>query len=466
MITVCLYSFLFHLKFVTFYTHHFEFMNFPLSADSYELLNIIGKGVYSKVYEAKCKTNGQKLCIKLVNLEDFPYGVENLQKQTALWSKCHNPNIVGYYGSFLNGSTVWILEEYMDGGSLEDIIKYGYNRGIRDENVCANIISGALKALDYFHKNQQIHRNVKSCNILLNSKGQVKLADFGLATSMIQGGVKKAACLSMFGDACYMSPEILKNGDGYSPKSDIWSLGLTSIEIGTGKMPYEGMKMMESIVNIIDREPPSLPSSFSPAFQDFVHKCLSIAPQRRGSSEELLNHKFIKNATNGVQGTAELVNALPPLGERFKIMFPNDAKKFESIKPSPKSEKTEFTFDLPDESELDQPIIVEKMPEKVGRFNIQRTPSKGLITINPPSSNGSPNSQKGSQPSITIGRRSSTSEDSSTLTKADASKKIRELASEIKVLTSTLDKLESEHNVLTDRLGQIITMVRNLSTAQ
>ena len=429
--------------------------DFPLNPESYELLNIIGKGDYSKVYEAKCKTNGKTLCIKIVNLEEFP--LESLQKTTAFWSKCNDPDIVKYYGSFLNHSSVWILEEFMDAGSLEDIIKYGFSRGIHDENVCANIISGALKGLNYFHKNQQIHRNIKSCNILINSKGESKIADFGLATSMIQGGTKKAACFSMYGDACYMSPEILMNGDGYSPKSDIWSLGLTSIEIATGKMPYEGVKIMQSIVNIMSKEPPSLPDNpeYSPAFQDFVNRCLCLVPEKRATAEELLNHRFIKSARNGAEATAQILKTLPPLSERFKSLYPDDTKRFEQNNAvESKKEKTEFTFDIQDEeSKLDQPIRVDKVPERVGRFNIQRTSSKSMI-------NG-PFSSSNIQPP----KKQSAISQGTSLSKADASKKIRELANEIKTLSSTLDQLETEHDELEDKLSKMISLVQNLSSS-
>ena len=428
--------------------------DFPSNPESYELLNIIGKGDYSKVYQARCKTNGQILCIKIVNLEEFP--LENLSKTTALWSQCKDPDIVQYYGSFLCNSSVWILEEFMDEGSLEDIIKYGFSKGIHDENVCANIISGALKGLDYFHKNQKIHRNIKSCNILINSKGESKIADFGLATSMIQGGTKKAACFSMYGDACYMSPEILMNGDGYSPKSDIWSLGLTSIEIATGKMPYEGVKIMQSIVDIMSKEPPSLPDSagYSQAFQDFVSRCLCVAPEKRASADELLNHKFIKSAKNGPEMTAQILKTLPPLSERFKSLNPDDYKRFEENKNSileNKKEKTQFTFEIhDDDSKLDQPIRVDKVPERVGRFNIQRTSSK----------NASGPFSNQSKP-----RQAPATYQGPSLSKADASKKIRELANEIKTLSSTLDQLETEHDELQSKLNQIISTVQNLSAS-
>lgn len=406
-------------------------MNYPTDASSYELLHQVGGGIYSDVYEAVCKTNGQHVCVKIINLEKFPKPPESILKQTALWSTCNSPYIVQYYGSFYVGANVWIVTEYMDAGSVEDIIKFGYKNGIRNESVCANILFDALKGLDYFHQHQQIHRNVKSCNILLNKKGEAKLADFGLATSLIQGGVKRETCFSMYGDACYMSPEVLENKEGYSEKSDIWSLGLTGIEIATGKMPFEGMKFMESIISIINNKKIDLPEQgFSPAFHDFILKCLEHSQSKRASSKELLNHKFFTtNQKNGLAATAKLLSELPPLPERFNALHVVETPVPDS---NPKPE-TNFNFDFShddDDETYDQPVVSEKIQQgKIGRFN------------------------------VTIKKVDSKSPDQS-----KKSKKLTELNNEIDTLNATISQLEKEHEALISRLGVVRAKINDHQT--
>ncbi|EAY05993.1 STE family protein kinase [Trichomonas vaginalis G3] len=421
-------------------------MSFPLVPEQYEILHQVGRGMYSNVYEAKCLANQQTLCVKIINLEDFPYPLENIQKQTSMWSKSSDPNIVQYYGSFVTGAQVWILTEFMDAGSLEDILKYGYPRGIKDELACANIINGFLKALDYFHRCHQIHRNVKSCNVLLNSKGEAKLSDFGLATSLIQGGVRKQACLSMFGDACYMSPEILKNGEGYTCKSDIWSFGLTVIEIATGKMPYQGMKFMESIVNIMEKEAPELPAEFSAPFRDFVKRCLTMDPQKRATSEELLNHRFLKNADEGLQNTLGIINLLPPLHERYEKSKPGES--LTQQQPQPKVPDVQFDFDEEEAKAAPRrsSIIVTrkardhhkksrfnsvnvtkdvKGQEKVGRFSIHRI------------SNGNKHD------------------------KSNQHKRLNQLTEDFKEVSQDVKNLQEEQDDIQKKIFEIQEMIRN-----
>lgn len=416
-------------------------MTFPLDSESYELIHQVGRGMYSDVYEAKCLANQETVCVKIINLEDFPYPLESLQKQTAMWSRSSDPNIVQYYGSFVSGAQVWILTEFMDAGSLEDIIKYGYKRGIKDELACAHIINGFLKALDYFHKCHQIHRNVKACNVLINSKGDAKLSDFGLATSLIQGGVRKQACLSMFGDACYMSPEILKNGEGYTTKSDVWSLGLTVIEIATGTMPYAGMKFMESIVNIMEKEAPELPAEFSSTFRDFVKRCLVMDPEKRASVEELLGHRFLKNADEGLANTLQMLKMLPPLHERFEQTKP------QQILAQTQNKVPDVQFDFEEEKTSRRASVIiersrrshdktkfnsmsiqhhEKMGEKVGRFNIHR------ISVNKPPEPPNPK------------------------------KDFHQLKKDVKSLTEDIQSIEEDQENMMKKIIQIQEMIRTL----
>ena len=331
-------------------------LNFPTNPNAYTLTEVIGRGTCSRIYKALCKTNSQVIVIKIIELEEYPLSLETITKQTAFWSTAQHPNIVGYYGSFIVGSNLWILSEYMAGGSLFDILKFGYGSGIKDESIIAYIAQQVVTALDYLHENKEIHRDIRSGNILINSHGEVKLSDFGMATSLIQEGRKRSAAISMYGDACYMAPEILTDNKGYTPKTDIWSFGLVIIELVTGKMPYDGMKFMESMLQIISKEPPKLSKEgHSSLLVDFVDRCLKTDPSKRASAAELREHKFLKMSKGPGPVITTILSKLPPLEQRYNLLYgdPKDEIQEEVV---PKKPEFQWTFD-------DQPPP-QKQPEK------------------------------------------------------------------------------------------------------
>ena len=312
----------------------------------YEILSTIGRGTCSKVYKALCKQNNQIISIKIINLEEYPLSLEVIQKQTAFWSCSKHPNILKYYGSFVVGSNIWILSEYMACGSLHDILRFGYGSGIKDEKIVSYIAQQICNALCYFHQNREIHRDIRSGNILVNSRGEIKLSDFGLATSLIQRGKERSAAISMYGEVCYMAPEILKQNEGYTHKTDIWSLGLVLIEIVSGKMPYDGMKFMESMVQIISKDPPKLPKEgHSSALVDFVDQCLKIDPSKRASAEELMEHKFLKLSTGPSPLITTIISQLAPQEQRYAMLYGSLDEEENAAKHD--RETFEFTFNEP-----------------------------------------------------------------------------------------------------------------------
>lgn len=348
---------------------------FPLDHTKYRLVSIIGRGTYSKVYKAICTDNGLTVVVKIIDLEEYPLSLETIMKQTAFWSKCAHKNIVSYFGSFVNGSQLWILTEFMFGGSVSDILKLGYGQGIKDESIVAAIIRSVVRGLRYFHRNKEIHRDVRSGNILISQTGIVKISDFGLATSLIQGGRKKIEAISVYGDACYMAPEILNSDAGYSEKTDIWSLGLTVIELATGKMPYEGKKFMESMVLILSENPPELPKEgYSAAIRDFVSCCLRINPEKRATASELMNHKFLKNAGGNEAIANSIIGQMVSIEERFKLIHGDYSGDLSSLNAKV-SNNIDFSFDFACDKDDDKEV---KGKQK-GRFSIisTKTSSEG-----------------------------------------------------------------------------------------
>ena len=299
---------------------------FPLESSKYKLEKIIGQGATATVYVAKCLTNDVNVAIKLIDLEACPIEIETLRSEIAFWSSCDHPNIVKYYGSFIEKSTLYIVMEYMDIGSVLEIMKFGFHNGIPKEGVIAAILKEVLNALAYFHNNKQIHRDIKSGNILINSKGNIKLADFGIAAKLIERGQSVQARFTVIGTPCFMAPEVVTAGLGYTEKADIWSLGITAIEIATGKVPYSDLHPLEVIIRISNSPPPTLPDRFSSSFRDFVKCALNPDSEQRPTALELLNHSFIKKAANQ-KVLNDLFGSVPPIHEQYELIHSSKHKK-------------------------------------------------------------------------------------------------------------------------------------------
>lgn len=315
-----------------------ESLSFPLDSTKYELHQLIGRGSTATVYSARCLTNNQEVAIKLINLEVCPIEIDSLRAEIAFWSTCDHPNVVKYYGSFVEQSILYIIMEYMNMGSISEIMKFGFRNGIPRENVIAAILRDILQVLDYFHSNNKIHRDIKTGNILVNQKGEIKIGDFGIAANLVERGQRLRARFTVIGTPCYMAPEVIVSQNGYSEKADIWSLGITAIELATGTAPYSDLHPLEVIVRISDSPPPCLPDhngtsesihpssanppiilDFSSSFKEFVRLALQKQPEKRPSAADLLNTKFIKQACSDEE-LSVIFKSIPTIDQQYSIM--------------------------------------------------------------------------------------------------------------------------------------------------
>jgi len=190
--------------------------------------------------------------------------------------------------------------EYMDGGSLQDISDQG---GCTSEKVLSSIAEQVLRGLLILYQNNQVHRDIKPANLLINHKGEVKLADFGVTREIKTEGVAK----TFIGTVSYMSPERITAGK-YSYSSDIWSLGLSLMTVATGKFPYKSSlaSYFDLLDTIVQEEVPSLgpreEQPWSKDFQDFIGAAMEKDPHKRSTAQQLLNHPFITKNNNGHGG--------------------------------------------------------------------------------------------------------------------------------------------------------------------
>lgn len=262
---------------------------------------------------------------------------------------CKHPNVLKVYGSFVNGSKLFIVTPYLAAGSCLDIMKTGFSEGL-DEISIATILKQALEALVYLHKNGHIHRDVKAGNLLMDDQGRVLLADFGVSSSLTENNeVRK----TFVGTPCWMAPEVMEQA-GYDYKADIWSFGITALELATGHAPLARHPPMKVLMMTLANDPPTLDrqnckQKFSRTFKDMIDLCLQKDRHKRPTAEKLLTHPFFKQAKRHDHLVKALLAHVPPLDQRPHKKVPQKQIILAS------AEKP-WNFDTQDEPEAIRPI--------------------------------------------------------------------------------------------------------------
>eukprot|EP00698_Gefionella_okellyi_P015722 TRINITY_DN4453_c0_g1_i1.p1 TRINITY_DN4453_c0_g1~~TRINITY_DN4453_c0_g1_i1.p1 ORF type:complete len:419 (-),score=70.10 TRINITY_DN4453_c0_g1_i1:116-1372(-) len=271
------------------------------SAATIRLLERLEKGSLGAVWKAVDTRTQDILAVKIINLEEAEDCWEDIRREVSVLVQCDNPHVARYYGSFVKDRELWILFEYLAGGSLRELLTS--NGGPLDEAVIAVVMREVLEGLVYLHDQSRVHRDIKAANLLLSASGEVKLAEFGVS-GQLTNSVRRFN--TMVGTPFWMAPEVIKQV-GYDTKADIWSVGITAIELATGAPPYFDQHPMRVLLVIPKCEPPTLDASFSRPFREFVSLCLRMNSADRPTARELLKHKFIKSARRGTAAVADLL---------------------------------------------------------------------------------------------------------------------------------------------------------------
>ena len=287
----------------------------------YKILQKVGQGNYGSVYKIQKIETGEIMAAKICKIESN--NSESFKREINMLRQCDSPYILRYYGSYIKKNIIWIVLEFCEGGSLSDIMRI--SNQFYTEKEIASIIKMVLKGLQFLHAQKKIHRDIKAGNILLTDEGVAKLGDFGVSAQLTNSISKK---ISKIGTPYWMSPEVISQ-KSYDSKCDIWSLGITCIELAEGEPPYSEVRTFLVMKKILNNPPKGLtkPELWSKDFNNFVQKCLIIEPDQRPTATQLLNHEFIKNNDQGKGIIIQRLIKTMPLINKIREELNEEEKK-------------------------------------------------------------------------------------------------------------------------------------------
>lgn len=356
--------------------------------DDYTLGPAIGFGASSIVYQATYQPKGRPgtprqppvpVAFKVLDLDSLPpHSLALLQSETTLMSLSKHPNVLRVRGSWMDGHKLYIAMRLMNKGSAADVMRYGWPGGMEEE-VVRCILRQALQGLNYLHINGFIHRDIKAANLLMDDDGTVLLGDLGVAANLAEDtysptaptkahSISAATAVaerrphnsegegkhvlfdhatapnarpkigkrkSFVGTPCWMAPEIIK-GQQYDSAADIWSFGITALELTQGRPPRSREATQKVLLRTIQEDSPTLDRDngvhkYTRALKDIIDSCLVKDPSKRPTAEQLLQTPFFKNAKKKSYLVNTILKDLPPLAQRQERRATNRHQTMRSI---------------------------------------------------------------------------------------------------------------------------------------
>ncbi|KAK0742290.1 hypothetical protein B0T21DRAFT_409116 [Apiosordaria backusii] len=261
----------------------------------------IGQGASGGVFTGHERGSNRLVAIKQMNLEQQPKK-DLIINEILVMKESSHPNIVNFIDSYLCAGELWVVMEFMEGGSLTDVVTFN----IMTEGQIASVCRETLRGLQHLHSKGVIHRDIKSDNILLSMEGNIKLTDFGFCATINEAQNKRT---TMVGTPYWMAPEVVTRKE-YGRKVDIWSLGIMAIEMIEGEPPYLTESPLRALWLIATNGTPTIKNEqdLSPVFRDFLYFALKVDPEKRASAHDLLRHDFMKTCVE-LSSLAPLVRA-------------------------------------------------------------------------------------------------------------------------------------------------------------
>ncbi|KXN83614.1 Serine/threonine-protein kinase fray2 [Leucoagaricus sp. SymC.cos] len=308
-----------------------EWTLFSDQASDYTIGEPIGYGASSTVYTATYHPRSTDphnpqgppipCALKVLDLDTLPRrSLQLLQRETTLMSLSKHPNVLRVRGSWIDGYKLYIALRLMNKGSAADVMRYGWPGGM-EEDVVRCILRQALEGLNYLHINGFIHRDIKAANMLIDDDGTVLLGDLGVAADLSEDSSNQMQMLNeSYTKPCWMAPELIA-GRQYDCAADVWSFGITALELCQGRPPRSRESSKDVLLRIIHDAPPTLDREggthkYSRAFKELIDSCLEKDPSKRPTAEQLLQLPFFKAAKKRSYLINTILKNLPPLTRR------------------------------------------------------------------------------------------------------------------------------------------------------
>uniref|UniRef100_A0A668AQT9 Myosin IIIB n=1 Tax=Myripristis murdjan TaxID=586833 RepID=A0A668AQT9_9TELE len=359
---------------------------------NWDIVETIGKGTYGKVYRVTNKKDGSQAAVKVLDpINDVDEEIE--AEYNILRSLSNHPNVVKFYGMFyksdnLSGGQLWLVLELCNGGSVTELIKGLLMRGQRlQEPVISYILYGALLGLQHLHNNRIIHRDVKGNNILLTTEGGVKLVDFGVSAQLTSARLRRNTSV---GTPFWMAPEVIaceqQYDYSYDARCDVWSLGITAIELADGDPPLAEMHPVKALFKIPRNPSPTLrnPDQWCRSFCHFIGQCLIKDFEARPSVTHLLEHPFIKQAHGKDVALSQQLATLIREQQNVGIIMSLASYRHERIN----TRKTLIIESCPDDDLvnlefLDEETIISHLQKRYDELQVYTYVGDILIALNP-----------------------------------------------------------------------------------
>ncbi|XP_075398062.1 serine/threonine-protein kinase 10 [Tenrec ecaudatus] len=359
----------------------------------WEIVGELGDGAFGKVYKAKNKETGDLAAAKVIEtkseeeLEDYIVEIEIL-------ATCDHPYIVKLLGAYYYDGKLWIMIEFCPGGAV-DAIMLELDRGLTEPQIQV-ICRQMLEALHFLHGKRIIHRDLKAGNVLMTLEGDIRLADFGVSAKNLKTLQKRD---SFIGTPYWMAPEVVMcetmKDTPYDYKADIWSLGITLIEMAQVEPPHHELNPMRVLLKIAKSDPPTLltPTKWSAEFRDFLKVALDKNPESRPSAAQLLEHPFVSSITNNkalrelvAEAKAEVMEEIEDGREEAEEEEPADAPSSLVNHTQDSSEGSQLSTgaDEPRAESPSTPSVPSEPQDPVNGPSGEPSEDKALQTTGPP----------------------------------------------------------------------------------